>query len=193
MTTLLRLFASNWVGAEAKKPQLKVPSGHCPEKATRSGAVGPAVAPGSMKLSVSMNSRPSDAVVPSGHVNEVDHVAWARCSVNGVAAGAAAGTSSAAEATSAGVRGRSEGRMTNSFTGFQHSRPARPRATDFGRTTLLPATAVQPAQRRRARARLRVARPVARDGVAPQRRRGGDRGPGGVVVGEHLRGAERRV
>src|SRR4051812_44223969 len=179
MTTLLRLFASNCVGAEAKKPQLKVPSGHWPEKATRSGAVGPAVAPGSMKLSVSMNSRPSEAVEPSGHVNEIDHVAWARCSVKGLAAGAKAGTSSAVRATSAGARKRSRARMGELLSGPQPSRLACSGATDFGRTTSLSAPAMQLSQDRRARPLLRLLGPVARDVAAQRRRRRRRRRAGG--------------
>src|SRR5262245_12375175 len=97
--TFLR-SGSNCVGAGCTKPQLKVPSGHWPTKPTLRGGLGSGVVPASMKLSVSTISRPSAAVVPSGHWNEIDQRAEATCSVKPFAAHATVGTTSTARAAS---------------------------------------------------------------------------------------------
>src|SRR5919106_2419723 len=97
--TLLR-SGSNCVGAGCTKPQLKVPSGHWPTKPTLRGGLGSRVVPASMKLSVSTIRRPSAAVVPSGHWNEIDQRADATSSVKPVAADATVGTTSIARVAS---------------------------------------------------------------------------------------------
>src|SRR5918992_568312 len=97
--TFLR-SASNRVGAGCTKPQLKVPSGHWPTKPTLRGGLGSRVVPASMKLSVSTIRRPSVAVVPSGHWNEINQRAEATSSVKPFAADATAGTTSNARVAS---------------------------------------------------------------------------------------------
>src|SRR5262245_38021557 len=91
--TLFR-FGSNCVGAGCAKPQLNVPSGHWPTKPTLSGGSGSRVVPAPMKLSVSTIRRPSAAVLPSGHWNEIDQRAEAISSVKPVAVDATVGTTS---------------------------------------------------------------------------------------------------
>src|SRR4030095_8963474 len=81
--TVLR-SGSNCVGAGCTKPQLNVPSGHWPTQPPLRGGLGSRVVPASMKLSVSTIIRPSAAVEPSGHWNEISQRAEAICSVKPV-------------------------------------------------------------------------------------------------------------
>src|SRR5918995_1356986 len=107
----------------------------------RLGGWGPGAAPASMKLSVSTIRRPSAAVEPSGHWNEVDQRAEATCSVKPFPADATAGTASNARAASSETtylygregrwadrpRGNRRARMGDSFLMVRavgHSQPA---------------------------------------------------------------------
>ena len=101
--TFLR-SASELRGRRLYEAPLKVPSGHWPTKPTLSGGLGSRGVPASMKLSVSTIRRPSAAVEPSGHRNEINQRAEATSSVKPFAAAATDGTASNASAASRQTR-----------------------------------------------------------------------------------------